>query len=425
MQKSALFKDTNPLSPKIQFACGRYHTFLWIENILYGWGNNDYGQLGIGENKKTTARTLIDIYAKENKKISPPVLIDLSNLLLDENNRIAQISAGENHTLLLTTEGELWGCGSNYFGQLGLGDKKRENKFSKIKLPALNRDEKIIHVATGTAHTIFLTSNGNCYASGANNHGQLGLGDTELRNEFKQLNLINITNIEAGDQHTIFKDSNEHYFSCGRNQSGQLGLKNIRLGSSNTSILLPDQTTPQEFWQGDPQKNSLLAIGRNHNLLLIGADELFVWGSNLCGQLGFRKKCSMENLPTLLKLKYQIKQVAAGGNFSLLLTECGHLLVTGSNLNGELGLGDFEQRRQFVELELKKFNLKSEDKIDEIWMGADFVFAKSKMGRCFAWGNNNCIQLGLREFKNNFYEPHEIDFRFLGKEEKTSFVPSL
>jgi alpha-tubulin suppressor-like RCC1 family protein len=38
-----------------------------------------------------------------------------------ENVRVVKAAAGKNHTLFLTSGGEVWVCGGNQFGQLGLG----------------------------------------------------------------------------------------------------------------------------------------------------------------------------------------------------------------------------------------------------------------------------------------------------------------
>jgi hypothetical protein len=52
-----------------------------------------------------------------------------------ENVRIVKAAAGKNHTLFLTSGGEVWVCGGNQFGQLGIG--KVISSFSPAKSVSL------------------------------------------------------------------------------------------------------------------------------------------------------------------------------------------------------------------------------------------------------------------------------------------------
>ena len=76
---------------------------------LYGWGDNEYGQLGDGttENRDTPTRigTAFDW---------------------------AHIAAGANHSLAITTQGELYAWGYNISGRLG--DGTRTNRSSPVKI---------------------------------------------------------------------------------------------------------------------------------------------------------------------------------------------------------------------------------------------------------------------------------------------------
>ena len=79
----------------LQFYNGCSFAFaLTSDNGLYGWGNNEFGQLGV----KTVNHT----------KLYKPVLIeDLNDVI------IKQISCGSEHTLVLTSDGVIYGWGSN------------------------------------------------------------------------------------------------------------------------------------------------------------------------------------------------------------------------------------------------------------------------------------------------------------------------
>ena len=83
-------------------ACGAFHVLACTTTgHLFGWGRNDYGQLGLSKKEPMfTAPTRI-------KSIPEKI--------------ITMVAAGHNHSLFLTELGEVFSCGFNEFGELGLG----------------------------------------------------------------------------------------------------------------------------------------------------------------------------------------------------------------------------------------------------------------------------------------------------------------
>ena len=75
------------------------------DNELYGWGSNQYGQLA--------KQVMTD-------NIRKPYIIDINNLIVKE------ISCGSHHTLMLTTDGMVYGWGENILGQIGCGKELGE-----------------------------------------------------------------------------------------------------------------------------------------------------------------------------------------------------------------------------------------------------------------------------------------------------------
>ena len=64
---------------------------------MFGWGSNDYGQLGLGT---------------ENRFVKNPKIID-------RTNEVLWIAVGLRHTLYLTKSRNVYSCGNNDYGQLG------------------------------------------------------------------------------------------------------------------------------------------------------------------------------------------------------------------------------------------------------------------------------------------------------------------
>merc|ERR1740121_495456 len=72
-----------------------------------------------------------------------------------------QVAAGDNHTVLLRSDGTAEACGRNGDGQ--------------CDLPALVGDLTYTQVAAGSDHTVLLRSDGTAVACGCNDQGQCDL----------------------------------------------------------------------------------------------------------------------------------------------------------------------------------------------------------------------------------------------------------
>jgi hypothetical protein len=94
---------------------------LTENGCVYSWGDNEYGQLGIGNTKNSNT----------------PKQIELQDIIIDK------ITCGETHSLLLTNNGVLYAFGNNLLGQIGNGMKVQ------IKTPIkLNHEKRFINIAS-------------------------------------------------------------------------------------------------------------------------------------------------------------------------------------------------------------------------------------------------------------------------------------
>ncbi|KAE8766261.1 protein RCC2 [Hordeum vulgare] len=91
-------------------------------------------------------------------------------------------------------------------------------------------------VCVATCHCVALTSDGRCFSRGRNENGQLGHGDTLLRNlptVVSELSKYNIIAAGVGRKHTVVVTDEGMSFAFGDNKHGQLGtgsLKKVELG---------------------------------------------------------------------------------------------------------------------------------------------------------------------------------------------------
>ena len=121
---------------------------------------NEYGQLGLGDNLNRNRFEEMNLRNIEGKVVS--------------------VSLGDYHTSVLTEEGKVYVCGSNSYGQLGLGDNNNRNIL--VETPLDNIEGKIVSVFLEASHTTVKTDQGKVYVCGNNGEGQLGLGDYNDRN---------------------------------------------------------------------------------------------------------------------------------------------------------------------------------------------------------------------------------------------------
>ena len=105
------------------------------------------------------------------------------------------------HSLILKNDGTLWSCGLNNCGQLGLGDTTNRTTFSQITTSV----DDVKEIYCGRNHTFILKNDDTLWGCGSNNYGQLGLGDTTNRTTFTKIttNTNDIKSVYCGNCHTF------------------------------------------------------------------------------------------------------------------------------------------------------------------------------------------------------------------------------
>ena len=178
--------------------------FLDISSSVWSCGHNSYGQLGLGD---TTHRNI------------PEKMQNLSQII--------SISAGYIHSIFLDMfideEGSVCSCGSNSKGELGVGDRTQRN------IPEKNKNlSEIISISGGEYSSLFLDKNGSLFACGNNQQGQLGLGDNTDRVTAEKVHnipkLSSICTSSVPEYIFMIVDENGSVWSAGANEDGQLGV---------------------------------------------------------------------------------------------------------------------------------------------------------------------------------------------------------
>lgn len=292
-------------------AGGTYSVILKPFTKVMATGQNIYGQLGVGDT---------------NERDAPVPMLIASNILA-----VASGSANGNHSLLLRADGTVWACGLNQYGQLGNGTTNNSPVPAQVKGPnGVGVLSNIIAIAAGDNHSIALAANGNVYAWGKNDHGQLGIGS---RSNFTVPVLVpyvnNVFAIAAGGQHSLLLSNQGQVYAAGLNNYGQLGF-----GFTDEHLFF-------DRIEGFLDQIAI-AAGAVHSLSLSYSGEMYSWGNNYSGPLALGDNTN-RYVPTRQPGTAAIA-IACGGYQSLCLNGAGQAFFSGLNAFGALGLGDVATR---------------------------------------------------------------------------------
>ena len=279
------------------------------------------------------------------------------------------------HSLILKNDNTLWGCGYNYYGNLGLGDIADRKIFTKVTTNADN----IKQVYCGYSHTFILKNDGTLWGTGNNYSGQLGLGDGHDRYAFTQIttNTDNIKDVYCGGSYTIILKNDGTLWGCGANGSGQLGLG--------------DTTNRTTFTQVTTNADNIKSVccGSSHTLILKNDGTVWGCGHNGYGELGLGNNTNKNTFTQITTNINDIKEIYCGGSHTFMLKNDSTLWGCGYNYNGQLGLGDSDDRYTFTEITTNANNIKS------ICCGSHHTLILKNDGSLWGTGRNNCSQLGL------------------------------
>eukprot|EP01065_Artemidia_motanka_P029599 TRINITY_DN35691_c0_g1_i1.p1 TRINITY_DN35691_c0_g1~~TRINITY_DN35691_c0_g1_i1.p1 ORF type:complete len:576 (+),score=157.22 TRINITY_DN35691_c0_g1_i1:52-1779(+) len=198
--------------------------------------------------------------------------------------------------------------------------------------------------------------------------------------------------VVSGDFHTMILASSGKVYGWGRNNRGQLGLDQRKVPFANhwVEVRALGATVRQ------------IACGGQHTLVLRDSGVVHAFGSNENGQLGVHKRFTERWHPMPVAKLFNVTQIAAGGNCSYALDREGDVYSWGSVRDGSLGHGTFGLVMPDVGKEYYldvtrptkiEFFEEIGDVVEEIAAGSRHLLARS--GRqLYACGCNENGQLG-------------------------------
>ncbi len=318
----------------VQVSAGGQHSLaLGSDGYVYAWGSNANGRLGDG----TTTRRTTPV--KVEKPTDAPA-----------DFTYVQVSAGCQHSLALGSDGKTYAWGYNYAGQLADGTETDQTTPVKVRSPAgTPADFTYTQVNAGGYHSLALGSDGNAYAWGDNRNGQLGDGTTTHRTTPVKVEKptdapadFTYVQVGSGRFYSLALGSDGNVYASGNNEYGQLGDGTTTNQTTPVKVRSP-AGTPADFTY--TQVNA----GNTHSLAVGSDGNAYAWGCNQQGALGNNTASWFGDAnPVPMRVRdpanpadkdqgLKATQVSSGFNHSLAVGSDGNAYAWGSNDSGQLG----------------------------------------------------------------------------------------
>ena len=262
----------------IGLSLGENHTCALLENkSVKCWGQNWYGQLGLG-NRETIG--------------DDELPSSIGTVSLGENAK--KVISGGGFSCALLESGLIKCWGQNDSGQLGLGNRETIGSQSGDVLNSIKLGGRAIDLFTGGHHSCALLKEGRIRCWGYNRYGQLGLGHTYNIGDDEHPFIAGdidvgqkVKDMVLGLNHTCVLLEDKSVKCWGQNDSGQLGLGHRNIIGDDE---LPSSLTPINF---DVDVKKIIA-GNYFTCSLLVNNEIKCWGSQI-PRLGFNSQ-SVEDI---------------------------------------------------------------------------------------------------------------------------------
>jgi len=281
-----------------------------LNNTLWGWGRNDFGQLG--DSSDTYRSSPVQVGALTNWET---------------------VTGGDQHAFAIKTDGTMWGWGHNNNGAVGdptqnLGGNVR----SPVQIGTLTTWSHVS--AGGDDNGSAIASDGTLWTWGDGASGRLGLTDNAIsRSSPTQVGAeTDWAKVSFGQNHVLATTTSGELYVWGEGGVGQTGLNSV------TDVSSPTQLGADTDW-------SEIAAGGNYSAAIKTNGTLWVWGNGQTGVLGQNNTQSTSSPVQVGALtnwsKVAVQNFSAtNDNKCLALKTDGTLWIWGGGDDGSLGLNE-------------------------------------------------------------------------------------
>mgnify|MGYP000642633915 CR=1 FL=1 len=240
------------LTNTIKIVSQGHNLALFADGTVKGWGYNSAGQL----------LNLCPIYSSVTV---PTIIPTLTN--------VVDIIAASSMSVFLFIDGTVRLCGSNVYGQLGIGNTNFA--YSTTSLYTVIYNARAIYSLQYTVYA--LLNDDTVKGWGYNLDGQLGINSSE-REKYSPVTVPGLTNVKelvtnVASIYAILNDNTVR--SWGINTDGQLGDNSTIQRSS--PVIVTGLTNVKKILTNSNGKSCLAILNDN---------SIKVWGNNIYGQLG-------------------------------------------------------------------------------------------------------------------------------------------
>ena len=400
-------------------------------DIVYSFGNNTHNETSHDNYEKIT---------------TPRMIFKLKNV------RIGKIFSGWEHNILLSNKKEIYSFGNNHQYQCGLSNKNNISKIIKdpTNISVLNNNIRGISAACGNEYTLILSTDNEVYAFGNNEDGVLGINDSKLQKyEFTKINFgfysNKIKEISSGTVHNLALTQDNKILSWGSSQGGQLGLPEKNLLSNpdyrssffiSTPSLISFPSKAAKTANNSITNNiAKISCGEAHSLALTKNGEVYSWGFGSNGQLGlgfcedsFEPGTGLTKsrifTPQLIKAldEEKIIDIKCGKTFSMFINDKNELFACGVNDLNQLGIDEPFSKKHLYNKDISCYDFVYPIKVD-CFLNMKVLKISCGEGHCLAvikdlisnirtiwsWGNNKFGQLGQDSLMKKF-TPNPINY---------------
>ncbi|KAJ0704627.1 putative regulator of chromosome condensation 1/beta-lactamase-inhibitor protein II [Helianthus annuus] len=221
------------------------------------------------------------------------------------------------------------------------------------------------------------------YSWGSGVNYQLGTGNAHIQKlpcKVDSLHGSFIKLISSAKFHSVAVSANGEVYTWGFGRGGRLGHPDFDIHSGQAAVITPRQVTSGL----GARRVRAIAAAKHHTVAATDGGEVFTWGSNREGQLGYTSVDTQATPRRVSSLKSKIVAVAAANKHTAVVSDSGEVFTWGCNKEGQLGYGTSNSGSNYTPrlveyLKGKVFIRVSAAKYHTMVLGAD--------GEVFTWGH--------------------------------------